>query len=158
MAVPLYDTPKAGYFASRYWKKPLRLAFARQPFPFWHECATSPGRGSLSYGGEPLAKRFCFENVRRFHRKRCGLPKPPLSGEVASSEAMMTERFNRQRRLRGCTTARPDPEAITAKRLCGAVSRSISDTTTSGGDPYLKRIEKDPPRRCTHGRAAHGGT
>ena len=30
--------------------------------------------------------------------------------------------------------------------------------TTSGGDPYLKRIEKDPPRRCTHGRAAHGGT
>ena len=28
--------------------QPLSLASARQPFPFWHERATSPDRGSLS--------------------------------------------------------------------------------------------------------------
>ena len=44
-----------------------------------HLLASSPSRGA---SGEEA--------------KRYGMPKPPLLGEVASSEAMMTERFNRQ--------------------------------------------------------------
>ena len=40
--------------------QPLSLASARQPFPFRHLRATSPGRGSLSCQGSPWQRGFVF--------------------------------------------------------------------------------------------------
>ncbi|EEU97045.1 hypothetical protein FAEPRAA2165_01344 [Faecalibacterium duncaniae] len=40
--------------------------------------------------------RRCLWSRRRFLRKMNLLPRPPLLGEVASSEAMMTKRFDLQ--------------------------------------------------------------
>ena len=43
--------------------QPLSLASARQPFPFRHLRATSPGRGSLSDQGSPWQRDFVFDET-----------------------------------------------------------------------------------------------
>ena len=43
--------------------QPLSLASARQPFPFRHLRATSPGRGSLSWQGSPWQRGFVFDET-----------------------------------------------------------------------------------------------
>ena len=43
--------------------QPLSLAIARQPFPFRHLRATSPGRGSLSWQGSPWQRDFVFDET-----------------------------------------------------------------------------------------------
>ena len=43
--------------------QPLSLADARQPFPFRHLRATSPGRGSLSWQGSPWQRGFVFDET-----------------------------------------------------------------------------------------------
>ena len=43
--------------------QPLSLAAARQPFPFRHLRATSPGRGSLSWQESPWQRGFVFDET-----------------------------------------------------------------------------------------------
>ena len=43
---------------------PSQSRVARQPFPFRHLRATSPGRGSLSYQGSPWQREFvCYKRM-----------------------------------------------------------------------------------------------
>ena len=50
----------------------------------------------LSQRESPWQRGFVFDETDlRFAGKRHGMPKPPLPGEVASSEAKMTERLYR---------------------------------------------------------------
>ena len=137
--------------------QPLSLASARQPFPFRHLRATSPGRGSLSWKGSPWQRgvvllrliEVCWKtsrNAKASPTRGGGIERSEDVGEVSSPQKQIPHTGRLRCGGAGMESGNVFNRFCHRRQRCGSCHRRCRCTAPDRG-----RCAPRPPHRWGRG-------